>query len=203
VINDYKDRNDVAKYPFDADILVSASKLYDKVKETKTSTSMRKELMAACLSWACKTAHKARPDAEIAGFIGLQTSTLTAGNAILMDLHIKGIIVAFPNYNPSADYTNLLMERIPVDKKYAPFTMSVLMRAEELGVGQDSGALARCAGSLWITNETFVLAIPMETFEAHVRKQTIMKFVNNILRYKSHFVPLYAAFIQAKPKPSD
>lgn len=196
------------KYP--KNILRDVAEEYNKIqqhifinaegKETKfvKRGNVKDEILGALLYYKCVTENMTRKRKDIAEFMKLPNNGISSGEETLSTLNATGVISIPVNVNPCESYTELYLERLELDPKlYKDFIVELIGRAVELNVGMSSIMNSKVIGTIWLIVQKQKLKIPYTEIETKcdgIKKNTFMKFTNNIEKNIIRFIDIFVKY---------
>lgn len=135
------------------DVLDESMKMFSSLKdhESVSRGNVRLGKIGACLFVCCQKAGITRTQTQIAAFVGVDESHVSAGLNDLQSHHKKNIISIPQNHDPTADYLGSLFEIFEVKEEYKSFAINLIARAIEKRVEgiYTCQIKSRCIGVLY------------------------------------------------------
>jgi len=157
-INTFKDMKNwnihSKKHHIPKNVIQEANDMFAQIKEKGFvfRKDGKKGVLSACLYYACYNNNITKTPAEVAHFSGIEEKFHSLGDRILHDLNERGIIEIPIKVNPIADYIERYMTLLSIPKKYKPFVIDLIDRANKkhIHVLHDSKNNTRCVGAIYM-----------------------------------------------------
>jgi transcription initiation factor TFIIIB Brf1 subunit/transcription initiation factor TFIIB len=187
------------------DITYDARMMCLSIMKVKTyRTKVLREVMAACLYYACIKAGQLRRPKEIASFAGLETDGFSIGDSIVIEMSKKGVVDIKTNINPAKSYIRLNMQKLGIYKKeHENFAYNIVCTAQKYNIAINSMSYSKSIGAIYLITEQLYPNLTLDTItkECDIHHNTIRKFTSEVKSYFSYFRNIYIAF--KIPLPSD
>lgn len=187
------------------EVLYTAKVMVLEIMKVNTyRTKVLKEVIAACLSYACKKLEQNRRDKEIAEFVGLETDGFSSGNAIVIYMASRGVIDIKPCTNPSSAFVTLALQRLGINNtQHFKFVMAIIKTCTKNNIAINSMNYSKCMGSIYLLTEQMYPNVSINTIvsncEIHIN--TIERFCKEVKSRFSFFINIYKRY--NIPIPSD
>lgn len=199
--------NDSTTHHIPKFVIREANDMFAKIKEH--GYVFRKDgkngVISACLYYRCYANGLTKTPSEIAQFSGIEEKFHSFGDRVLHNLHGLGIVDIPMKINPIADYVERYMELLHIDKKYKPFVVELIERAENkhIHILHDSKNSTKAIGAIYMLIQRVPelrSAISKEKIDAviGISKTTFMRYYEILCKYykriklvfKKHKIPM-------------
>lgn len=149
---------------------------------------VKKGVLSACIYYACYNNGITKTPSEVAEFSGIEEKFHSFGDRILHDLNERGVINISEKINPIEHYVNRYMELLNIDKKYKPFVMDIINRADKnkIHILHDSKNNTKCVGTIYMLVERVpelrkTISKELIEKECGISKTTFIRYYQNAL----------------------
>lgn len=162
-------------------------------------------VISNCIYYRCYANGITKTPSEIAQFTKIEEKFHSFGDRILHELHERGIINIPMKINPIADYVERYLELLNIPKKYKPFVVELIERAERkhIHVLHDSKNSTKAIGAIYMLIQRIPelkQEVTKEKIDAEISisKTTFIRYYEILCKYykkikkifKKHGIPM-------------
>lgn len=164
---------------------------------------IKDEMLGALIYYMCIKAGITRKRRDVAAFMKLPNKSISRGECELRELHANGKIKIPVNVEPNEDFVDRYLEALGLDsdgtvhERYREFILELVEESVKKCVGVGSLSSSKIVGAMWIVITALDLGIDSAKLEQScdkIRKNTWMRFVNDVELNKVKFAHIYTRY---------
>lgn len=171
-----------------------ASELFSQIQSHQVNRSgKRKGIKGACVHFEAIRAGMAKDKSLMADILNMSQTTLNRGIDALEILHADGLIDIPIYHDDEESFVSQNFSKYRIDKKYLPFVLEFIQRAEDKHIGTSSGPNSKCIGTIYLLAKLLQMDEVLDRLskECEISKPTYTRFYkiarDNLDKFKKIF----------------